>query len=178
MLDRLPELYRLCLSRTRTATGLLRSLKLNDCPWVNDDVLLRPQTYPILQSVNLSGTQITNDGVRLLLKLSDLRWLDLTGCAGVGTETPTVGAERLYRLHLHGATDPDLERRIVVDFTHVYELTLINGNFENDSFRYLVTNRSLHSLHLVNWTLSRDAVVCIGQLPSLVTLQVSASRKI
>ena len=96
VLDRLPELHALDLSRTRTAAaGLLRSLKLtsiqtlelNDCPWVNDDLLLHLQAYSTLQSLEISGTQITDEGVRLLLKLPDLRWLNLSGCEAIGTES-------------------------------------------------------------------------------------------
>ncbi len=112
VLNRLPELHTLDLSRTRTAAGLLRSLKLtsiqtlelNGCPWVNDDLLLHLQAYSTLQSLELSGTQITDEGVRLLLKLPDLRWLNLSDCGAIGTESLSMlsGVPSLRHLNISG----------------------------------------------------------------------------
>ena len=112
VLDRLSELHTLDLSRTQTAAGLLRSLrltsirtlKLNDCSWVNDGLLRHLQTYSTLQTLEVSGTQITDEGIRLLLKLPNLCWLDLHDCESVGTESLSMlsGVSSLRGLIMSG----------------------------------------------------------------------------
>ncbi|HIE97458.1 MAG TPA: hypothetical protein EYG03_30185 [Planctomycetes bacterium] len=111
-LDRLPELQTLNLSRTQGAAGVLSSvnltsietLKLNDCSWVDDDLLLLLQKFSTLQTLEVSGSQITDDGINRLLQLPKLRWLNLSGCEGIGTDSLRVlsGVSNLKSLTMSG----------------------------------------------------------------------------
>ena len=154
VLDRLSHLHTLDLSRTQTAAGLLRSLrltsiqtlKLNDCPWVDDDLVRHLQTYATLQMLELSGTQITDEGVRLLLKLPDLQWLNLSDCEGVGTESLTaissvsslrglvmsgnnLSVEAAFRFHdLRPATTLSIPLIEFPEMTLILERSQVSGN--------------------------------------------------
>ncbi|MEO2017074.1 MAG: hypothetical protein ABGZ53_22190 [Fuerstiella sp.] len=112
VLDRLPELLTLNLSRTHDAAAVLSSLnltsiqtlKLNDCSWVDDDLLLHLVKYSTLQTLEIARTHITDDGVKRLLQLPELGWLNLSGCESIGDESLRVlsRAATLKQLSMSG----------------------------------------------------------------------------
>lgn len=95
----------------------LQTLKLARCEWVNDESLIGLDRFPHLQALDLSETAVSDGGLTHLTVLTDLRWLDLAGCEGVGESALEV-AGSLKRLQSLMLSARNLNLETAVRYRH------------------------------------------------------------
>lgn len=65
----------------------LKTLKLTGCSWVDDTLVSQLSCFSKLQSVDVSRTGVTSDGIKSLSALPGLNWLECLHCSGLTDET-------------------------------------------------------------------------------------------
>lgn len=69
------------------ATLKLKTLRLNDCPWVDDNFLADISAFSTLEWLVLSNANITDEGTKCLAQLPNLQGLVLSGCDNLSDGT-------------------------------------------------------------------------------------------
>ncbi|APZ95695.1 hypothetical protein [Fuerstiella marisgermanici] len=112
LLNELSGLQYLNLSRTSVRSADFHKLKLpglmtfklNDCDWVDNSTLRSLKAFSALQSLELNGAAITDDGIKHLVDLRELNWLMLHDCELLTDQTLEHLAEfeSLWNVRLPG----------------------------------------------------------------------------
>lgn len=187
-LDGLVALRDLDLSRTNgfsknfTALDLpeLRFLRLEECDWVDGDLLRKLSAFPTLESLVISGTNVSSDDLRALGSSSQLRWLECTDCPNIDdslflvlAELPRVQSVKMSGTNLTVAVVKEFQRQhpsilLYIPLSDFAELKPILERDDVEYGRAAVLTSELNDLSIVDDTgVDYSPLVHFSELNSL-----------
>ncbi len=132
-----------------------------------------PTADPV-RALCLGHTNVTDKGIAFLQPLTELEWLDMTGCritdAGIAS-LPNLKA--LRRLSLEGTEISDAICGRLARFTELEELDLSYTSITDAGLAQLATLQKLRSLWLTGASVTDEAVATLRQLKNLEHLNVN-----
>ncbi len=127
-----------------------------------------------LEHLSLSGTHITNDGMRYLQPLSSLRWLDLARVSVDDRGLSHISSlSHLQHVQLSYTKVSDVGLQYIEGLTELIELGLSFTRVHGEGLRYLSNLAHLSMLNLSGSTIQDAALTTLSSLTTLGSLDLS-----
>eukprot|EP00239_Pterosperma_sp_CCMP1384_P004986 CAMPEP_0197846258 /NCGR_PEP_ID=MMETSP1438-20131217/3029_1 /TAXON_ID=1461541 /ORGANISM="Pterosperma sp., Strain CCMP1384" /LENGTH=579 /DNA_ID=CAMNT_0043457835 /DNA_START=360 /DNA_END=2099 /DNA_ORIENTATION=- len=167
----------------RLCKGLpkLRQLDLSGCTSISDSSapLIR-QNLQALEVLDLSGTQVGNEGIAEIAKLGSLRELRLRGCKGINDKGCTLLTENLHKdsfialdMSGTGITDEGV-LKLVSKLPKLVSLGLACCEITDASIQAIANLKGLRNLNLAKCeAITEEGVSALKKCTSLTALDLS-----
>ena len=157
-----------------------KNFELPKDPDATDVLLVRLARLPDLQSLSLGSLEVTDDNLRMISEMSNLRKLFIWRGAGVTDEG--VGhltqLSRLEKLDLVGTNATDDALRILGGLSALKELSVHDNQFTDQGLNYVGKMDQLEHLHIgtENEWASDAGLAHLGQLAQLEVLSLQGTE--
>jgi len=162
---------------TRTQDGKIVGVGLRGT-WVNDADMLSLSAMPDLESLDLSHTRITDEGMLRLKDAPKIRDLNLFYAEWITDQGMTAirNWKHLKRLNVRGTRISDGTLEIVSGMTGLESLDVAHTSITDNGLDYLITLVNLKELSLGRGRLTNASLQVLKMLPTITYLDLSGAR--
>ena len=162
---------------TRDTAGKIVGLNLRGT-WVNDADMLSVAAMPDLETLDLSHTRITDEGMLRLKSAPKIRDLNLFYAEWITDQGMTAIRDwkQLKRLNVRGTRISDGTLEIVSRIVGLEALDVAHTSVTDNGLDYLITLVNLKELSLGRGRLTNASLQVLKMLPTITYLDLSGAR--
>ena len=162
---------------TRDGAGKIVGVNLRGT-WINDADMLSLAGMPDLETLDLSHTRITDEGMLRLKGASKIRDLNLFYAEWITDQGMTAIRDwkHLKRLNVRGTRISDGTLEIVSRMTGLEALDIAHTSVTDNGLDYLITLVNLKELSLGRGRLTHASLQILKMLPTITYLDLSGAR--
>jgi len=162
---------------TRDQAGKIVGVNMRGT-WINDADMLSLAVMPDLETLDLSHTRITDEGMLRLKRASKIKDLNLFYAEWITDQGMTAIRDwkHLKRLNVRGTRISDGTLEIVGRMPGLEALDIAHTSITDNGLDYLITLVNLKELSLGRGRLTNSSLQILKMLPTITYLDLSGAR--